>query len=614
MTFLEELRRRNVVRVAVLYIVASWLVLQVTDVLSSLLPVPEWTGSLIFILLVAGFLPALIFSWIYELTPEGLKREKEVDRGESVTHVTGRKINILTIVLLVLAIGVVAVDRMIPEKGANTVDPATHDAELASDSFPPEPSAVADEMPANGPERSIAVLPFVNMSSDEENEYFSDGLAEELLNLLSRVPELRVAARTSSFSFKGKDADIPEIAESLNVSNILEGSVRKSGNRVRITVQLIDAREGFHLWSENYDHDLDDIFEVQDEVAASVVEALKLNLLDTPPPLRRTDPKAYALYLRGLHELNRGSMEGLQEAEQLFGKALDIDPEYAPAWEALSVTWLNQVSFLMLPGDAGRAKAEEATRKALAINPDSARAWGNLGWIAMHFDWDPAAAARYLSKARSLAPDDASVLNVIATLLGYLGRHEDAIAMGQRIVEMDPLNPTSHHNLAIAYVWAKRGEDAEVAARQEMTVAQDAAYARYWLGRSQLLQDDMNSAVSSFESAREVLFRLEGLAMANHGLGRQEDSDALLERMEIEFYESGTMSAPAAVSIARVHAYRGNVDQAFQWLQRGYELRDYQLMQSRGESVFEALHADPRWEELLERLGLSDEQVAEIEL
>ena len=280
-SFFEELKRRNVVKVAVLYMIASWLLLQVTDVLSSLLPVPEWAGSFVVMLLILGFFPAVIFSWVYEMTPEGLKKEKDIDRSQSITPETGHKINVLIVLLLLLAIGGLVVDRLVPE-AEQVADPPPV-AETTEEAVQVDPAQLAAMKFAPPPDRSIAVLPFVNMSDDPGNEFFSDGISEELLNLLAKVPELQVTSRSSAFAFKGERIDIPEVAQKLNVAHILEGSVRKAGNQVRITAQLIQARSDTHIWSETYDRTLDNIFAIQDEIASEVVAQLKVTLLGEAP-------------------------------------------------------------------------------------------------------------------------------------------------------------------------------------------------------------------------------------------------------------------------------------------------------------------------------------------
>ncbi len=308
-----ELKRRNVVRVAVAYAIVSWLILQLTDVLIPLLDLPEWVGRFVFLLLVIGFLLALILSWAYELTPQGVKLEKNADRSESISHITGRKIDFVIIGVLVVAVGFLLVDKLYLGEG---------------DTAPDEVIAIE--------RKSIAVLPFINMSSDPEQEYFSDGLAEELLNLLARIPELRVTSRSSAFSYKGKDFKIADVGRELNVGHVLEGSVRRSGDTIRITAQLIEVSTDTHLWSDTWDRDFQDVFVIQDEIADAVVDALKVRLLGEAPRTDTTSPEAYALYLQSKALADQFTATGFLQAEAVVLRVLEIDSTYVPAWLQLA--------------------------------------------------------------------------------------------------------------------------------------------------------------------------------------------------------------------------------------------------------------------------------------
>ena len=318
--FIQEIKRRNVFKVAVVYIIAGWLTMQVVDVMFPALKIPDWVTSAIAALMIIGFPFALIFAWAFELTPEGIKREKDVDRSQSITAHTGKKLNGTIIVILAIALGFMLVDKFyLSNDAADTADGA----------------AVVDIKP------SIAVLPFVNMSDDKDNEYFSDGLSEELLNLLAKIPALHVAGRTSSFQFKGTNEDLRVIGEKLNVANVLEGSVRQSGTKLRITAQLINADTGYHLWSETYDRELTDIFVIQDEIAANVVEALRLKLLgeEIPAPSHgTTNIEAYNLYLRALYLVDQMTEADLRNAMEVLKRAVQIDPNYADAYALLAET------------------------------------------------------------------------------------------------------------------------------------------------------------------------------------------------------------------------------------------------------------------------------------
>src|SRR5262249_7564965 len=280
-------------------------------------------------------------------------------------------------------------------------------------------------------ETSIAVLPFVDMSQAKDQGYFSDGLSAELLNLLTKVPQLKVAARTSSFSFKGKGVEIREIARQLHVANVLEGSVRKSGEQLRITAQLVRAAEGYHLWSETYDRKMDDIFKIQDEIAGEVVKELKVKLLGAAPKARTTDPKAYVLYLEARELGLQGTAEAFAKSDALLRQALEIDPRYAPAWDELARNFADKTGMGLLSNEEGFALAREADEKALQIDPDYAPTHASLGWIAMYGDNDLAGAARHFQRALALDPTDVRVLRNATTFLQNLGRVDEALALAE---------------------------------------------------------------------------------------------------------------------------------------------------------------------------------------
>ncbi|NNE04399.1 MAG: adenylyl cyclase, partial [Xanthomonadales bacterium] len=322
MSFIKELKRRNVFKVGIAYAVVAWLILQVADVMIDNIGAPDWLFRAIVLVLALGFPLVLVFAWAFELTPEGIKREKDVDRSQSIAPQTGQKLNYAIMAVMALALGYFIWDKF-------------------SASAPEPVASASDEQVID---KSIAVLPFVNMSADENNEYFSDGLSEELLNLLAKVDGLKVAARTSSFKFKNSDDDIADIGQKLNVATILEGSVRKHGNQARITAQLIKVDDGFHLWSETYDRNLDNIFQVQDEIARAIVDALKLPLLGQDEQAVAASSassfEAYDLYLLGRHHYRQVNEQGFKKAVEYFTRATDVDPDYAPAWSGLADAYL----------------------------------------------------------------------------------------------------------------------------------------------------------------------------------------------------------------------------------------------------------------------------------
>jgi TolB-like protein len=350
MRLVTELRRRNVLRMAVLYVIAAWLIMQVTEVVKDLASLPGWVGPTVLGLLAIGFPIALIFSWFYELTPEGIALEKDIQPGESMTHVSGRRLDFIVISLLCAAVILFAYDKW----------------------WTPDP-----------PDRSVAVLPFVNMSGSADTDYFSDGLTETLLHTIARLPDLKVPARTSVFFFKGQDTDVSEIAEQLGVSNLLEGSVQRDGNKVRIVAQLIEAETGFSLWSDTYDREMSDVFAVQDDIANSVAEALQVALLGAAPAtpvasLATRNTQAYEKYLQALEQKNIASYGSLAAAEGLFKEALSLDPYFAEATVELAKTYNMQAETGLLTYEEATARIRPLLDQALRLDPDDGRALGML--------------------------------------------------------------------------------------------------------------------------------------------------------------------------------------------------------------------------------------------
>ncbi|MEE9141995.1 MAG: tetratricopeptide repeat protein [Gammaproteobacteria bacterium] len=448
---LTELKRRNVIRVVLLYAVFAWLILQMADVLIPILNLPEWTDRLTFFLLLIGLPLAIFFAWAYEITPEGLKREKDVDRSKSVTHVTGRKIDFLIIGALVLALGYFVV---------------THDWDR---------DEAATETAATGPsKKSIAVLPFANMSADKENEYFSDGLAETLLHRLAQIKDLRVAARTSSFQFREAGVDLKTIAETLNVATILEGSVRRHRDKVRVTAQLINAEDGYHLWSGEYDREIDDIFAIQDEIATNVVDALKVTLLgEEAERLQQHGTEnlaAYDAYLRGQAQLHEQSFASLQEAERSFKDAIVLDSGYADAYAGVADAYLNQADFGMIREEQAIEAALPMLERALELNGELPRAHAALGTVrGLQENW-PAADAS-LSKALELNPNDSDTLLKMGDAARHRARFDEAIDIFERGLAIDPLSTSLIQTYAFVLTYNGRDDDALAQFKRLRTLA-----------------------------------------------------------------------------------------------------------------------------------------------
>jgi len=452
---------------------------------------------------------------------------------------------------------------------------------------------------------SIAVMPFVDMSIAHDQEYMSDGMTEELLNLLAKIPELRVIARTSSFAFKGQHADIAEISKRLKVAYILEGSVRKAGNRIRITAQLIRCADSTHLWSETYDRDLDDVFAVQDEIAAAVVAQLRIHLLGEVPKSGKVNPKAYALYLKAQQAFRLDSTEGYANALSLYGQALALDPSFAPAEVGTAATYLRQSNSGLRPMEQGYSLARAAAMHALAADPNYPQAHGVLAWIAMTYDRDPAAAAKRLDQALALAPGDPDLIRNAASLAASMGRFEQAIALGEYGIGKDPLNSTSHNNLGLYYQAAHRYDEAIASWRTAISLAPDRMDSHYSIGVVQMLKGSPESALKSFDDEPSEMWQLIGRAMAYPQVGRKAEGDAALAKLEKDYGEDG------AYDISYVLAYRGDADGAFASLQKA-AVQQEGFSEMLGEVLFEPIKHDKRWLPFLRSVGKAPEQLAKI--
>ena len=417
-----------------------------------------------------------------------------------------------------------------------------------------------------------------------------------------------MTARTSSFAFKGKETGIPEIARTLHVAHVLEGSVRKAGNSVRITAQLIKAGTDTHLWSQTYDRKLDDIFAVQDEIAADVVKQLKITLLGVAPKARTTDPEAYALYLQAVQLGVPFTAEAFQQSEALYRKVLAIDPRYVPAWYGLATNFSNEASQGLLPSKEGYAQAREAAVKALTIDPDYAPAHAQLAWIAMYGDSDLADAALHLERALALDPADLRVLTTSATLLQSLGRLDEAgLTLEEAILRRDPVNVSALFNLGYHQRMAGRLDAAIASFRTVLSLSPSNGGAHCQLGVALLLKGDAKGALAEIEQETSEIYKMIGLPMAYHALGRKADSDAALAALIAKYEKDGPSN------IAGVYAYRGEADKAFAWLDKAVEYGDPGLSEIVTENLFDNIHKDPRWLPFLRKIGKAPEQLAKIE-
>ncbi len=463
--------------------------------------------------------------------------------------------------------------------------------------------AVAAPSPAYSDSASIAVLPFVDMSPAKDQEYFADGLTEELLNVLVQIRDLKVAGRTSSFHYKGRTEDLRVIGETLGVASILEGSVRKAGDRIRITAQLINAADGFHLWSESYDRTLDDIFAVQDDIAASVAEALEVELFGGgTSESEKSTPSAevHNLVLQSVHFARRFTEPSLAKAAEYLEEALALDSEHAPAWAALASVRHLQAGQAYIPMGEGVRLARQAATRAVELDPDLAEGWLALGELKTSFDWDWAGAESAFDRARSLAPGNADVLTGAASLLAKLGRLEEAIEIGRRAVELDPLNGGPRFRLAAILSGARRWEGAETQYRKLLELNPDVPVVHTSLAAIELGRSRPEAALEEVEQETSPVWRTIGLAFVYHDLGRSEEADTALEQIKEEHGDN------AAFQIAAVHAYRNEPDAAFEWLERGYVHRDPGVASVKTAPALASLHDDPRWAAFLRKMGLPE--------
>jgi len=458
--------------------------------------------------------------------------------------------------------------------------------------------------PAAIPEKSVAVLPFVDMSEKKDQEYFSDGLSEEVLDLLSRVPELHVVARTSAFSFKGKSDDIPTIARKLHVANILEGSVRRSGNHLRVTAQLVRADNGYHLWSQTYDRKLDDIFTIQDDIAGSVVQALKVALLEGSPPkaTETQSTEAYTLYVQAKSMLSRSATpEEYERVIDYLQQVVKLDPRFAPAWASLSRVHSRRATGGSTPGLVAQdiEAARRAARQALALDPSLAAGHQAMSIVLGSFDWDWTGAQAEAQKALALDPGSSSAVASAGVLAFVLGQYDKALTLLQRATATDPLNADAQ--LYLGYVFWRVGKYSEalIASRKALDLNPELPDGHFIVASTLLKTGDAAGALRETELSSDFERSL-SRAYVFHALGRKADADLEVTAFERKYAEEDPFH------IAGIHAFRGESDLAFAWLDRAYRQRDTGLEYIKCDPLFENLQADPRYKAFLRKMNLPE--------
>jgi serine/threonine-protein kinase len=605
--FFTELKRRNVYKVAVAYLVASWLLIQIATQVFPFFEIPTWAVRLVVLLLILGFPAALIFSWAFEITPEGIKRESEIGPGKSITRKTGRKLVGFTVVLAVIAASLL-VFQLVRPKAEPQKSVATQ----------PSGEAKAPISP-----KSVAVLAFDNLSDDKGSEYFSDGISEELLTVLQKIPGLHVAARTSAFSFKGKNATAQEIGEKLGVAHLVEGSVRKVGDVVRIAARLTRANTGEEQWSENYTRNLKDVFAVQTELAQTIVEQLRGQLAggaanqttkaDIQEEVRAAEKgetknvEAHQHYLQGRFYANRFSEKGNNEAVAEYQKAVEVDPGFALAWAGLAEAHLFLCDF---GGEIGRASfeahlasARQATARALALEANLPEALRARAHIQLNYDFDWKGADDSLQIALRLAPADSTLFIWAGNVANAKGDVAQATTLYRNAVALDPVNPSARAFLAYHLAVTRQFAEAQAESARVIELSPAAPWAHATLGLAFLLQGKFEeAAVAAHEDAADWA-RLYVTAMARWSQKRIPEADAALADLIKDYADT------AACQIGEVYAYRGETDRAFEWLERAHRQRDSGLMSVWSEPFYENLHGNPRWNAFLRTMGLTDDQL-----
>lgn len=593
MSLFQELKRRNVFKVAIAYIVVSWLVAQVLQLVFESFGTPDWVMKTVLVLMAMGLLFALFFAWAFELTPDGLKRETDVDRSQSIAPQTGKKLNYTIFFVMLLAIGYFAWENYaLKQAPANA--PAQTAAQTAAEPLAGE--ALSE------PDKSVAVLPFVDMSPEKDQEYFTDGLTENLLNALAQLRELKVAGRTSSFAFKNRNEDLRSIGEQLGVAHLLEGSVQKSGERVRITAQLINVGDGYHLWSETYDRTLEDIFAVQDEIADEVARAMQVALLGKhevaePSHTSKNAAAAYNDYLKGLYESNQGTMESNERAVIHYRSALEKDPKLALAWAGLAISLDYITGFTDGDFTAGFEEARESALRALEIDPNLPEGHFALAGIQLSHDWDWEAAENSLNQALMLRPGDTDIRRELALLTAMRGDRDKAFEEYKLVAEQDPLDLQAQMTLGNAF--SARGQFDEAARLFDQVREKDPnrPVLHWHRGRLELWRGDYQAALEEFSKESFDFLKLTGQAISYHHLGQRDEAVAALQTL------ISTMGESSSYQIAEVYAQWGDADNAMSWIERGYNIRDPGLQFISLDSLFDPIREDPRFQAFLRKMN-----------
>jgi TolB-like protein len=572
--FFSELKRRNVYKVAVAYAVVGWLGIQVASILLPTFHAPEWTLQTIIALVVIGFPFALVIAWAFELTPEGIKRTEEVEPRAGHTS-QNRTWIYIAVIGVVFSGGLFFIGRY-----------------TARNSGRPTPS----ELPA----KSIAVLPLLNESGDQHDEYFSDGLSEELIAALAQIRELKVIGRSSSFRFKDRKEEPRTIGEKLGVSTLLEGTVRKQGNKVRIVAELINAADGIALWTQTFDRELKDIFAVQEEIAAAVASSLKMTLLgsDERPVAHRAikNTEAHNTYLLGHYYLHRLNLEDYRRAVGQFAEAIRLDPDYALAYAERAEAW-TLIGDLTGEGKTEWPKARQDAERAVAIAPMLAEAHAALGWVRFFAEWNFAEGLSELNRAKELSPGNATANDLLARCIVYVGKPDEAERQARRAVELDPLSASAQNNLARVLYCRNKLEEANAAAHKAVELQPTTASGHRYQVFIAIARGDSETALREAQLEPEESYRRFELTLAHYARGDRATADAALAEL------IATGRDKLAYQIAQVYAVRGETDKAFEWLEISFDTHDTGMLGLLVDPLLRNLRDDPRYQTFVAKMN-----------
>jgi serine/threonine-protein kinase len=573
--FFAELKRRNVYKVAVAYAVVGWALAQGIAQVFPVFDIPNWAVRLMVLAIVIGFPIALVIAWAFELTPEGIKRTEDVDPAVDSRAKSHAWIYVV-IVAALLSISLFFLGRFTARNSTG---------------------ASSNEFPA----KSIAVLPLLNESGDPKDEYFSDGLSEELIAALAQISGLKVIGRSSSFRFKDRKEEPKAIGEKLGVSTLLEGTVRKQGDKVRIVAELVNAADGIQLWTRTFDRELKDIFAVQEEIARAVAESLKVTLLGAQDrPGQRGAPsnvEAHNAYLQGHFHFQRRNLEDYRKAVSYFDQAIRLDPDYALAYAERSEAW-TFIGDLTGQREPAWSKARTDAEKAVAIAPALAEAHAALGWVRFFIDWKFAEGLSELKRAKELSPANPTANDLLARVIVYLGRVDEAELQARHAVELDPLSVIAQGNLARVLLFAGKLDEADAAARKAAELQPASASSHRWQVVVAVLRGDRETALREAQLEPDEGYRRFELALAQQLQGDRQAADAALADLIANGRDQ------LAYQIAEVYTVRGEKDKAFEWLQIAFDDHDTGTLALLLDPLLRGLRDDPRYKNLLAKLGL----------